>query len=335
METVRVNDSGFGNYWKRLFLCSDFQHPLYQPRNIKFYESLSEGSYLEDCSFLIEEQATPLLGLRIALNTSPSGHIILSGFGVIPIFYLENRVVEKPWIRGAYKLLKAELDRLVQIHSATFIIYEDFLENGNLSFVGKYLLDKGAHAAPLLRQLINLSASEDELFRQIRKSYKSLINWGKKNLSLRVIDKETITVEDIERFKQLHCLAAGRKTRPNHTWHLQYEMVYHDEAFVILGELDGELVTAGMFPYSSRYCYYGVSASKREMYDKPLSHSMIWSAILYAKKQGCNLFEMGILSYPNQEGTLPTQKDMDISTFKNGFGGKTHVRLNITWKRWK
>jgi hypothetical protein len=60
---------------------------------------------------------------------------------------------------------------------------------------------------------------------------------------------------------------------------------------------------------------------------------MIWSAMLYAKEHGCNLFETGILSYPNQDGTLPIQKDMDISTFKHGFGGQTHVRLLITWQR--
>jgi hypothetical protein len=133
-------------------------------------------------------------------------------------------------------------------------------------------LDKGARAVPFLRQLINISFPEDELFRQIRKSYKSLINWGKRNLSLRVIDKETITEEDIERFKRLHCHVAGRQTRSHHVWHLQYEMACHGEAFVVFGELGGELVTAGLFPFSSKYCYYGVSASKERC---SINHSLI------------------------------------------------------------
>ncbi len=333
MKTVRVNDSEFNKYWKHLFLGSGYQHPLYQTWNIRYYESLLNGSCLKNCSFLIQEQDTPFLGVCVTMNTSPDGTNKLSGFGVLPLFYVENGDLDNTQLRGAYKLLKAEFDRLVKMHSATCIIYEDFLGNGNLSFVGKYLLGKGADAVPFFRQLIDLSAPEDELFRQIRKSYKSLVNWGSKNLSLRIIDKETITLEDIERFRLLHFRAAGRETRSKHTWYMQYEMVCHDEAFVIVGELHGELVTAGLFSYSPQYCYYGVSASKREMFNKPLSHSLIWSAMLYAKDKGCNLFEMGNLSYPRQGDAVPSKKEMDISTFKQGFGGQTQVRLNITWMK--
>jgi len=215
------------------------------------------------------------------------------------------------------------------------IIYQDFLYNGKLAFMGKHLLENRAQAVPYFTQIINLSASETELFRQTRKSYKSLINWGKKNLFLRVIDGEAIVPENIERFRQLHFHAAGRETRPRHTWDLQYEMVCHKEAFIILGELEGELVTAALFPYSAKYCYYGVSASKRELFSQPLSHAVIWNAILYAKQRGCFFFEPGTQYYPKQGNPLPTGKELSISTFKHGFGGQTHVRLNIVWERRK
>lgn len=293
-----------------------------------------QQSQFEDCSFVVEEQGLPLLGVRMALNESPKGHQRLSGFG-LPLLYVENEDRNRTGLRPAYKLLKAELDRVVETYSVDSIIYQDFLHNGKLSFMGKHLLENRGQAVPYFTRMINLSASENELYRQIRKSYKSLINWGKKNLFLRVIDGETIVPEDIERFRELHFHAAGRETRPRHTWDLQYEMVCHKEAFVILGELEGELVTAALFPVSAKYCFYGVSASKRELFSKPLSHVVVWNAMLYAKDQGCGFFELPEQCYPKQGNPIPSEKELSISTFKRGFGGETKVRLNITWQRKK
>ena len=69
----------------------------------------------------------------------------------------------------------------------------------------------------------------------------NLINWGEKNLVLTFEDADTIQEESIERFRQLHIQAAGRETRSQETWQSQYEMVRNGEAFLIFGELEGEL----------------------------------------------------------------------------------------------
>lgn len=332
MRIVSVGTSDFTNLWQRLFLGSEFQYPLFQPWNIGFYQAYAPESRFTDCSFVVEEQRLPLLGMRMASSMSPKGHRELSGWG-LPLLYMENQDVDSSRLRGAHKLLTAEFNNILQGHSITTVIYQDFLNQGRLSFLGQHLLDIGAQAIPYFTQMIDLSASETDLRSQIRKSYKSLINWGKKNLSLRVLDSETIAPEDIERFRQLHIHASGRETRSPQTWEVQYEMVCHEEAFVVLGELEAELVTAALFPCSSRYCYYGVSASKRELFDKPLSHSVMWRAMIYAKEHGCRFFETGRQHYPRQGDPLPTQKELSISTFKRGFGGQTHLRLRIVWQQ--
>jgi lipid II:glycine glycyltransferase (peptidoglycan interpeptide bridge formation enzyme) len=108
-------------------------------------------------------------------------------------------------------------------------------------------------------------------------------------------------------------------------------MISNKEAFAVLGDLDDELVTAALFPYSPKYCYYGVSASKRDLFSKPLSHVVMWKAIKNAKDLGCRFFELGPQYYPKQHPGA-TKKDFSISTFKHGFGGSTHVRLNIVWE---
>ncbi|MBW1716352.1 MAG: hypothetical protein JRJ77_11120 [Deltaproteobacteria bacterium] len=268
----------------------------------------------------------------MAVNSSGEGCQELSGFG-LPILYLENEHIKLTQLRRANKLIKDEVERIMQTHSVTSLVYQDFLYRGRLSFLGRYLLSTGAQAAPYFTQIIDLSLSESDLYRQIRKSYKSLINWGMKNLVLLVKDMTNIAPQDIEDFRLLHFHAAGRKTRSQRTWDLQYEMIRHKEAFVIEGKLEGELVTAALFPYSTRYCFYGVSASKRELFSNPLSHAVIWRAMLYAKEQGCNFFELPEQHYPKQGTPVPTEKELSISTFKHGFGGETRVRLNMTWER--
>ena len=331
MKTVKVDDSYFTDLWQRLFWESEFQHPLYQPWNTKFYDAFWPESVFVDCSFVIEEKKIPIIGLRVTYDEQPNGLRRLSFFG-LPISYIENHNLPCSQVRGAKKALKIEWSNILQTYQADLVNYQDVADGGSLSFFGRHLLQYGALTEVYLTQIIDLSIAETELYGEIRKSYKSLINWGKRNLTLSVLDGETVTTEDIERFRLLHLHAAGMETRSRETWDLQHEMILHREAFAVLGELDDELVTAALFPYSQKFCYYGVSASNRDLFDKPLSHATMWKAIQYAKELGCRFFELGPQYYPKQNPEI-TQKELSISAFKHGFGGRTHIRLNIVWRR--
>lgn len=333
MKIIRSTHENFSEYWSTLFEESDFQHPLYQPANISYYKAAFLGGEFEDRSFLIEEGKKPILGALAAINAYPSGSRELGGWGIMPVFFIEDAFCRAEKLSGAYKLLKQELDEILENVKVDRISYQDFLSAGKLSFLGKYLLNNGAIATPFFTQIINLTESEVNLEAQIRKSYKSLINWGKKNLVLRIRDKNNVSAKDIESFRKLHISAAGRETRPRITWDLQYEMIKRNEAFAVLGELEGELVTAALFPCSKKYCFYGVSASKRELFDKSLSHAALWEAILHAKKNGCRYFELGMQCYSHQGGDPCLPKDLNISVFKHGFGGQTYVKLNILWDK--
>jgi len=114
----------------------------------------------------------------------------------------------------------------------------------------------------------------------VRKIYTSLINWGQKNLSPQLLDDRTISPEDVESFRDLHIEVARRETRSRRTWELQYEMVCRGEAVTLPGYMKRELVSAALFLFGPKYCYYGVSAAKRELFDKPLSNHTIWAAML-------------------------------------------------------
>ena len=199
---------------------------------------------------------------------------------------------------------------------------------GAISSVGRFFLSRGASSKIEWTQIIDLELELDPLFKRLTKGCRWGVNWGKKNLELRVLDKNNISVDSLEIFRELHIEAAGRETRNKKSWDAQFEMVKAGEAFLVFGYFEGKLASAALFSYSEDYCVYGVSASKRELFNKPISHALIWEAIVHARGIGCRWFDMAGQRFPG-ESPPPTEKELSISAFKRGFGGETMARINI------
>lgn len=329
MIILENNDDGFLTRVKES-LYNEFAGVIYSPLNIDYAKCRFSASAFSDISFMVVDEQTPVVTVIMTLETKPDGKKIINAYGR-PVAYIENEHCDNRKLIYAAGMIKKKLADILARHDPDEIRHHEYLQMGRLSFLGQYLLDAGATAAPYFTQVLDLSADEAELKKDVRKSYKSLINWGKNNIHLTLLGSDGITEENMEDFRQLHIKVSGRETRPPSTWKKQYESVLNNEAFVITGHLEGELVTASFFRHNAVRCIYAVSASLRELFDKPISHVIIWQAILYSKKLGCRHFETGEQLYPNQ-GRF-TKKEFDISKFKRGFGGNTRLRLNITWKK--
>ena len=151
-----------------------------------------------------------------------------------------------------------------------------------------------------------------------------------------IFDVSNITWQHMNEFRELHICEAGRETRSAESWRRQLEIVQAGEAFVIFGCIDNNLVSAGLFMHNKSNCYYGVSASHRDMFEKPLFHALMWTAIIHAKKIGCRWFEAGTQLFPNHpQDAPPCNKELGISKFKAGFGGRTVCQLILTQERFQ
>ena len=90
-------------------------------------------------------------------------------------------------------------------------------------------------------------------------------------------------------------------------------------------------MSAGYFALSSGHCFYGVSASQRTLFDKPLFHAIMWEAIVYAAKAGAVTFETGV-DYPLQDqmsGSI-TEKEIQVAKFKSGFGVDLEATIKLS-----
>lgn len=182
-------------------------------------------------------------------------------------------------------------------------------------------MDKGASVSISHELYVDLSKSLEEIRRNIRKSYKSLLTLGERLWEIDVIDQENSKV--FHEFRKLHYRVAGSVTRSLSTWNLQEQAIVQKQAFLVtLRDEQGDLVGGGLFYRSSSEGLYAVAAYNRELFDKPLGHIVQMRAIETMKKLGLRWYKIGVRPYLG-DLSKPTVKELSIGKFKEGFA--THV----------
>ena len=177
--------------------------------------------------------------------------------------------------------------------------------------------------------VVDLARDAAAIKAALRKSYKSLVNWGLNNLELRVLDAQRANRDAFLAFRDFHRAVSGRSTRSDETWEIQFEMIRHGEAYAVLGSRDSRLVSANLVQHSASEAYYGVGVYDREMMAQrvPLAHGPLFHSILHAREIGLRKFVLGDV------GASPDEKLGNIARFKRGFataiepGGWAHLRL--------
>jgi hypothetical protein len=301
---------------------------LYSSSSLAYYrqQALDIGADVEDLSSILLVEGEPHFAYIGFIEKSPLSHRIS--------VYENPSLLLDPYhhTRGVKKVISSFLRELLLADQSS-ALFCDPLFCGRLSASSEYLLAmQGASSEFRLSKCIDLSLPESTLKTMVRKSYASLINWGLRHLRIEILSAENISWDRISIFRSLHISQAGRETRTLATWEKQYESIISGESFCVFGYLDDTCVSAGFFPCSNRHCYYGVSASRRDMFDKPMFHALLWSAVLFAKNNGCLYFELG-RQYVLGSSLDPqlTTKEVDIARFKGGFGGYLSPSLCISF----
>lgn len=338
MLTVRANQSCFFDVWNQLRLSTLGMTALYTQLDVEYLKNYPDTWYpIADLSMVVlDDRKEPIAGVLMAVKPLNSEKNELSAFGwpIVAFYHAKATVRERA---KAAKILYKEIAHAISDYKISHIIYRSI---GDLNDpLAHALLNMGACATPVFTQKIDLTQEISELWIAIRESYKRKIRWGQKHLNIDIVDStDSQLLEKFNEYRHLHRLAAGRQTRSDKTWELNYRMLQADEAFLVCGRLDGRMVTGSLFKVAYGACYYGSGASDRSLFDKSLSHVVMWTAIAHAKQLGLQTLEVGEVVYPHLtkiEATgdrLPTEKEVTIGHYKKGFGGQTDVSLTILWR---
>uniref|UniRef100_UPI0040487EEC hypothetical protein n=1 Tax=Polynucleobacter sp. TaxID=2029855 RepID=UPI0040487EEC len=316
--TVNYLDQNFYALFEALQEKQQWSLHTYSRLALEYYKqvAIDEGSSFSDQSFLILKDGIPVFGFIGALINN-SGLINLLAYKppclIVEDFERSDNVINNlAWSKLNEIFLQVNGEAVIRAY-----LQHNFLTNITID-----LMRLGGIINTHLFQFINLENDQKILWKDIRKSYRSLINRGLREMDIEYVDSHNIKKSHIDLFRKLHIEVAGKETRSVDSWELQYEWIYNNEAFLYLARMDNEIVTAGIFTYTNSVCTYFSSASRREMFDRPLFHAIIWNSILKAKALGCKWFDMNEKYFLNHPSfTTSDEKLLSISNFKMGFGG--------------
>ena len=275
-----------------------------------------------DSGFIIKDHSCIFIFNGKPYSVFLGAQFIKDGSSILNLFEIPCLVFDELFIppKGK-KQIKLFAENLFTNEFNNFQLKGPELDS-NIPIFCEFLLSKNiSKIKPNTTRIIDLKLSESQLKRSIRKSYHSLVNWGLNNLKIDIHDKSNIKWEIIEKFRQLHIKESKRETRSINTWRKQFDAISNGDAFCITAYFEEEFVSAAYFICPDKICYYASSVSKRDLFDKPINHAIIWCAILECKRKGVFLFNIGS-TYESKSDNLSSKKEKNIAYFKEGFGGK-------------
>ena len=326
IEEVHVKDKRFWGFWNVLIKSTPFHHSLYTQSGVKLIEDYNENQKpFCNLSVVFLGNGIPQAGILMTVNEVDSRRV-LSCFGY-DLYYKENFSLDRHVAKSLRQKLKQHVETVIQNENITDVYHRDFDSiDGGASVVSKFLLDKGALSNLAFIQLIDLSRDIDVVYSDIGKSCRNNINRSLKQNDFNIVTSKNLTWSSVDRLKELHFLAAGRKTRSDVTWEDLSNMIKLNEAFLIEAIRGDDCVASSLFFLTETSVIYAISAADRKLFNDPLNHGLIWKAIEFSKSLGCKYFELGSLTY-NTSDFLVTPKEFNINRFKKNFGGETIYQL--------
>jgi hypothetical protein len=213
------------------------------------------------------------------------------------------------------------LEGLADAHEVTRALVADPDSATTLSTLGLVCLSLGGRLRPRLHAVADLAIREEVLRSDIRSSYRSLINWGSRSLSIDYCNGERTDRSLLDEYRHLHAKVAGRITRSMASWDVMYETIASGSGELTLARYEGRLVGGTMVIDGAVTSVYASGAYERET-ALPLGHWPIMNALLRARSRGARYFDLG--ATPDQQDR--SDKEMSIAFFKRGFTSRVEVR---------
>lgn len=281
-----------------------------------------------DISLVLMHDSRPcgIWPLSATCGSEGNWRIGSSGGPVMPPLFVSG--LARKSIKSVTLGCLAFLDSIcTQTGQASIEIVEAYVGAEGLSEWHDRLMQSGARAELRHDLFLDLSPSMAEIKSTFRKSYKALITSGGK---LWKVGLATAADPDLwDEFRLLHLAVAGRATRSEESWRFQHDAIASEDAFfVYLRNEEGRMVGGGLFHVTANEGLYAIGAYDRSLFDKPLGHVVQYHAIEEMKSRGVRWYKLGIRYYPS-ETPVPSEKEMAISTFKQGFASHLFPRYVI------
>lgn len=308
--------------WDETFDKASYQPVAYSSSSLDYQLSYQRGhgGTWWDISLIIYWDNKPAALWPLSVSIKDGVMLTSHGLPVLPpIFVSDCPAISRK------RIVKICLDMANKISDAAKLMSwksgEAFIDSLGMS--DWHIESMMRNAVCDLRHELYLDLRQDltEIKKNFRKSYKSLIVSGSQLWNVGVMDSRDKSVW--QQFRNLHLSVSGRVTRSDESWAMQIQAIECQRAFLVyLRNSSGEMVGGGLFNFTKTEGVYAVGAYDRSLFAKPLGHVVQYRAITELKKRGVLWYKIGARFF-RTENPIPTDKEISISEFKQGFS--SHV----------
>jgi len=227
------------------------------------------------------------------------------------------------------KILLEELKKIGEREKADFIrispIWEDIEENIKI-FQNLGFREAPIHIHPEDSWKLDITPSEEELLRQMRRTTRYLIHRAQKVQNLKIFQSQTF--EDIEIFNKIHQEVVNRQHFiPFSLEYFKNEFLAFqpdNQASLFFGKYKEEIIASAYLVFWSNIAFYHHAALLPKYHKIPIAYLLLWEAIKEAKKRGCEIFDFWGFVDPQKK---PKHPWAGPTLFKMGFGGNAFEYL--------
>jgi len=319
--------------WRKVLVCAPSVPPGYEPIHLDYYNRyFSEQSpSFTDLSVVVWLEGRPVAVWALQLTGLPDGRwTIGTNGGAVLAPCLITDVSGKNQKRIRRECMRFLADTCEKHDIATWTTSDVCKADGMTPW--QQLANQLAISNSVDTEMyVDLKDSLDAIRSQFRKRAKSNLSIALKKWNCESI--QGIDSPAFEGFFRLHVEVSGRQTRSRETWDLQRRAILEKKAYlVVLRSPDSQMVGGGLFITSETDAYYGVAVNRRELFDQPIGHLVLWEAIRFAKESGKRWFDLGTRLYRNLDPHC-TPKELSISDFKEAFATRLFPKIRSVIQR--
>ncbi len=320
LEIVEKKHRNFNKMWNSYLQTNPTVSWRYLNDWIVYQKEYSK-SFQKDLSFLIKEGQNVLAICPLLIENNNSHFQASSGDDYMPSPDVSMKY-DKKFRKKIENFCFYQIDHYAKTKKIKKIkmMTDPCSQNWDFNHLTQY----GFLDSSIATEIIDLRNSVSEIKSSFRSSYKSIINQSSKIYQIKIIDCKNPEYQIHEEYRKLHHKSAGRITRNIKTFDLQFELLKKDNAMLIGLMFEKKFIAFSYFFHHNRNIYYASSSDNPNFKVKvPIEHLIIWSAIEYYVNRKFSKMEIGWQQFGPQLFDFPSNKDINISFFKRGFGGST------------
>lgn len=294
-------------------------HPTTSAAGTKYYADTHPDAV--DASFAVVHAGAP----QLMVKCNALGGTL--GYFSEPVTLVPREQLVREICDQAIRLAMDHLDLLAAKHNAPTVAVREQKADDSPTLLAFECMARGGTKEFRQTGLCDLALSETEIHGRIRRSFKSLVNWGRRNLTLKYFRAENADPELFSSYRDFHAQVAGRITRSDASWNSMRNWILSGTGELGLAYLEaGELVAGTMIVDGAETSVYASGVYDRTRFEMPLSHFAIYNAILRSRDRGLKWFDLGHLP---EKGSV-SDKEYNIGFFKRGFA--TDIGMHDVWK---